>query len=80
MEVRKNSVFAQKGKQKNHLLSAGQKVAFFCKSTTKRCKIEQRTAKIGYTIRSFTREAYIICAADIIASAISSVTAGNGYH
>ena len=26
------------------------------------------------------REAYIICEADIIASAISSVTAGNGYH
>ena len=26
------------------------------------------------------REAYIICVADIIASAISSVTAGNGYH
>ena len=28
----------------------------------------------------FMREAYIICAADIIAPAISSVTAGNGYH
>ena len=28
----------------------------------------------------FTREAYIICEADIIAPAISSVTAGNGYH
>ena len=26
------------------------------------------------------REAYIICKADIIASAISSVTVGNGYH
>ena len=26
------------------------------------------------------REAYIICEVDIIASAISSVTAGNGYH
>ncbi len=26
------------------------------------------------------RETYIICIADIIASAISSVTAGNGYH
>ena len=26
------------------------------------------------------RKAYIICGADIIASAISSVTAGNGYH
>ena len=26
------------------------------------------------------REAYIICGADIIALAISSVTAGNGYH
>ena len=28
----------------------------------------------------FIREAYIICEADIIAPAISSVTAGNGYH
>ena len=28
----------------------------------------------------FIREAYIICEADIIASAISSVTVGNGYH
>ena len=28
----------------------------------------------------YIREAYIICAADIIAAAISSVTAGNGYH
>ena len=28
----------------------------------------------------FIREAYIICVADIIASAISPVTAGNGYH
>ncbi len=28
----------------------------------------------------FIREAYIICAADIIASAISSVTVRNGYH
>ena len=28
----------------------------------------------------FIREAYIICEADIIASAISSVTMGNGYH
>ena len=26
------------------------------------------------------REAYIICEADIIALAISSVTVGNGYH
>ena len=26
------------------------------------------------------REAYIICEADIIATVISSVTAGNGYH
>ncbi len=31
-------------------------------------------------IRSFIREAYIICEADIIASAISSVATGNGYH
>ena len=28
----------------------------------------------------FIREAYIICEADIIASAISSASAGNGYH
>ena len=28
----------------------------------------------------FIREAYIICEADIIALAISSVSAGNGYH
>ena len=28
----------------------------------------------------FIRKAYIICEADIIASAISSVTVGNGYH
>ena len=28
----------------------------------------------------FIREAYIICEADIIASAISSVTVENGYH
>ena len=28
----------------------------------------------------FIREAYIICGADIIATAISSVSAGNGYH
>ena len=28
----------------------------------------------------FIREAYIICEADIIAPAISSVTVGNGYH
>ena len=28
----------------------------------------------------FIRAAYITCAADIIAKAISSVTYGNGYH
>ena len=28
----------------------------------------------------FIRAAYITCAADIIAKAISSVTNGNGYH
>ena len=28
----------------------------------------------------FMRKAYIICKADIIAAAISSVTARNGYH
>ena len=36
--------------------------------------------QIWYNIRSFIREAYIICVADIIASAISPVPYWNGYH
>ena len=44
------------------------------------CRVIYLLRKYDIISVPFIREAYIICVADIIASAISSVTAGNGYH
>ena len=46
----------------------------------RRCHMIYLRCKYDIISVPFIREAYIICEADIIASAISSVSVGNGYH